>query len=254
MTSRDVSLLQRFLDANRRLSAKFDGVLPADARVDGMMYFLDNEVPRLLRDGDLVADLGSGKMPAVAKALKIEKKLKVIGVDIDPAELARAPAGSYDSTIVADLTRWRGEPIADVAICSAVMEHVTDTAAVLDAMASVLRPGGRAIVFCPCRNAVFARLNLLLPQHIKLRLLDVLYGGGHGVGFPAYYKDCTPGQFEAMAANSGLRVEKLQTFYMSAYFDILAPVHIAWRAYQGAARAISGRQACESFILVAVKD
>ncbi len=249
-----MSMLRRFLAANARASASFDAILPAASRIDGMMQFLHHVVPQALKDGDVVIDLGSGKTPAIDLATKAKKRLTIIGVDIDLAELDRAPEGSYDETIVADLTRWNGEPRGDVAICSAVLEHVTDTAAAVRAIASVLKPGGRALIFVPCRNAAFARLNLALPQSVKLKLLDLLYGRGHGVGFPAYYSNCTPRQFEAMTRAAGMRVDKLSPFYMSAYFNVLTPVHIMWRAYQGAARAVFGREACESFILVAVKE
>lgn len=247
--------LKRFVYLNMRVSEWFDRLLlPAELRVDGMMQFLGVFVPQRLSDGDTVVDLGSGKMPAIDALTKVARRLRVIGVDIDSNELARAPAGCYDSSIVGDITVWRGNAEADVAICSAVLEHVSDTAAALAAVASVLKPGGQALLFCPCRNAAFARLNLLLPQEVKLRLLDLLNGPGHGVGFPALYDRCTPREFERMAHSVGLTPIETRTFYMSTYASVFLPMHVVWRGYQALARLIVGRQACESFILVAIKE
>src|SRR5439155_1407105 len=103
--------------------------------------------------------------------LSVERKgalqLKVIGFDISRSELEAAPQGSYDATICADITRFVGEEKADVAICAALLEHVSDVDKALRGIASMLKPGGLAVVFIPCRNTLFARLNLLLPQNFK---------------------------------------------------------------------------------------
>lgn len=247
-------MLRRLVLANMALSMRFDNLLAESWRVDGMQTFVHSVVPQSLQPGAIVADLGSGKMPAIARVDKVRLGLHVTGVDIDPVELRRAPAGIYDEMVVADLTRWSGEATADVVICSAVLEHVQDTEAAMAAIASALRPGGRALIFCPCRNAAFARINLLLGERLKVRLLDLLYGPGHGVGFPAYYNRCTPGKFAAMARAAGLRVNAVSPFYMSTYFMVFTPMHVVWRALQGLAVAIAGSEACESFVIVASKD
>lgn len=107
-------------------------------------------------------------------------------------------------------------------------------------------------IFAPARNALFARLNLLLPEDFKRRLLFALFPGkakGHD-GFRAYYDKCTPSQIEAMAARHGLVVEQRRIFWISSYFMAFVPAYLAWRAYQGISALFIGDDAAESFIYV----
>ena len=99
----------------------------------------------------------------------------MVGLDIDGKELSAAPDGLYDRTAAADITKYRGQGDADLVICQALLEHVHDTGRALEAIASILKPGGRALIFVPSRNAVYARLNLLLPENLKRRILFAFF-------------------------------------------------------------------------------
>src|SRR5262249_9719381 len=70
---------------------------------------------------------------------------------------------------------YRGSSEADLVICQAVLEHVADTGSAMSCIASMLKPGGVALLFIPSRNAAFARLNLALPSGFKRALLHGLY-------------------------------------------------------------------------------
>ena len=78
--------------------------------------------------------------------------LTVVGIDIDQAELDRAPQGIYDRTICADVSQLRGNADADLLICLAVLEHVRDVSAAFTSIASCLKPGGKALIFDPSRT------------------------------------------------------------------------------------------------------
>jgi 2-polyprenyl-6-hydroxyphenyl methylase/3-demethylubiquinone-9 3-methyltransferase len=176
-------------------------------------------------------------------------------LDICVDELQGAPEGSYDSTIVADLCDFQGSGDADIVICQATLEHVHDTTGAIGAISSILKPGGKAYIFAPCRNAVFARLNLVLPQRAKEKILFwFLPEAEEGQGFPAKYHKCTPSELEALFRESSLRVVERKFFWMSSYFMVFFPVFLVWRVWQGLFYLVAGSNAAETFIYVVQRE
>jgi 2-polyprenyl-6-hydroxyphenyl methylase/3-demethylubiquinone-9 3-methyltransferase len=234
------------------LSDRFDRVfLPREYRIDGCAAFAPEFIMPSLYPGATVVDVGGGKWPAVSAAQKSSLELTIVGFDISKGELDAAPPGIYDSTIYSDVTQFVGEEKADIVICSALLEHVPDVDKALWAIASMLRSGGLALVFVPSRNAAYARLNLLLPQSFKKRLLDSLFPewAPKVLGFPVYYDHCTPRKFKHLAEKNGLRIEKEQLYFCSAYFMLFTPLHILWRIWQVFFRALVDGEAAETFSL-----
>ena len=247
-------MIRWFIAINRKASGAFDRLLPAKFSVDGNRDFLDHIAPGFLTHGLKVIDVGGGRHPFVGAATKSARGLTVTGLDIDGGELAAAPPGTYDETIVADIVNYRGREDADVIVCQAVLEHVPNTQAAFTSLKSMVRPGGRILLFVPCRNAAFARANLLIPQRLKRRMLFYIYPEARGgQGFPSYYDRCTPRDFGRLAKDLGLVIETEKLYWSSAYFTFLAPLHILWRLSQLLAMTIIGRQAAESFSLVIAK-
>jgi SAM-dependent methyltransferase len=244
------SLFYRFTRSQQNLSRSFDRLLPAEYQVDGNRDFLDNWITPYLESGALVYDIGGGKNPVVGVEEKRRFKLRVIGFDIDARELAAAPDGAYDRTIRADITEYRGRADADLVICQALLEHVRDSQAAIDAIASILRPGGRALIFLPSRNAVFARLNLALPERVKRKILYTVFPASErDQGFPAYYDRCTPRDFRRLAGGSGLTVDACRTYFRSGYFSFFFPLHLVWRLWTLVFRFFAREQAAETFSL-----
>jgi 2-polyprenyl-6-hydroxyphenyl methylase/3-demethylubiquinone-9 3-methyltransferase len=245
-------MLRTFLDWQLRLSRRFDRLLPEFYRVDGNDDFRDNILPQYIAQGMLIYDVGGGARPYVAPSLKRRLGLRVIGLDIDATELARAPAGAYDATICADLTRYRGRNDADLVICQATLEHVRDTEPAFAALATIAKPGGRVAIFVPSRNAVFARLNLLLPERLKRFLLFSIFPAEAvgRQGHKAYYDKCDPRQFAALAQRHGFAIERQEHYFMSFYFGFLVPLHMLWRLWIVLFRALRGNQAAETFVMV----
>jgi 2-polyprenyl-6-hydroxyphenyl methylase/3-demethylubiquinone-9 3-methyltransferase len=223
-------------------------VFPAAYRIDGHASFDVDFVTPFLRPGATVVDVGGGKHPTLSPARKAALNLTVIGVDISQAELDAAPSGSYDSTLCADVMKFTGDGSADLAICSAVLEHIADVESALRGIASMLRSEGVALLFIPCRNSLSAQLNLCLPQSFKRKLLNWLFPEMRGVvGFPAYYDRCTPHQIESLALQNGLVPEKVTFYFSSGYFTVFLPAHIFWRLYQALSRLFIGTEAAENF-------
>jgi SAM-dependent methyltransferase len=236
------------------LSCAFDQLLPRSFRVDGSKDFKQRIVPSYLRPGLVVYDIGGGARPCVDLETKRRLGLTVAGVDIDEEQFAKAPRGLYDRAIVADITTYQEQNAADLVVCKSTLEHVRDTEAALARMARLLNPGGTLLVFVPSRNALYARLNVLLPQRLKLRLLSAFMPNqADHLGFPAFYDHCTPHDFRRFAARCGLQIKELRPYYISSYFSVVFPVYVLWRVWILAYRAMAREHAAESFALIARK-
>jgi SAM-dependent methyltransferase len=246
---------RRFIDFQTRLSGRFDHLLPEEFRIDGNREFLDKLVPAFVPPRAVVYDVGGGKNPVVAFQRKSELGLRVIGLDIDGGELAAAPVGSYDETVCADITGYQGQGDGDLVICQALLEHVCDSGAALRAISSILKPGGRALIFVPSRNAVYARVNLLLPEALKRKILFAVFPETRrDHGFRAFYDRCTPVGFAGMAVQHGLLTEHCQPYFQSSYFRFCFPLHAAWRLWMLLFRLFAGRQAAETFTVILRKQ
>ena len=248
-------MLRQILDSQIRWSYAVERRLPPELTTDGYSDFAKRIVPAYLRPGQVVYDVGGGKRPYVTRAQKDSLGLTVVGVDISQSELDQAPAGIYDRTICCDVSRLRGSEDADLLICLAVLEHVRDVAAAFESIASCLKPGGRALIFVPSRNAPFARLGLIVPEGLKRRVLYYVFPQSRGhQGFPSYYNRCTPGDFASLAAKSGLRVEEERLYFVSTYFHALFPAYLLWRLSKQLIYLVSRRAAAETFAMVLSKQ
>jgi SAM-dependent methyltransferase len=249
------SLFYRFTRSQQSWSQWFDRLLPAEYRVDGNQDFVDRWIRGRLGHEAVIYDISGGKNPIIGPDEKRRLGLRVVGLDIDAHELSAAPAGRYDETICADITRYRGQAEADLVICQALLEHVPDSQAAMQAIASILKPGGTALIFLPSRNAVFARLNLLLPEWLKRKILYTVFPATRtDQGFPAFYDRCTPRDLRRIADCSGLTVEACQTYFRSGYFSFFFPLHFVWRLWILAFRFLAGEQAAETFSLALRKS
>ena len=250
----DMAFLKKFFRWQQKLSAAFDKTfLDPSYTTYGTTDFHTSLIPHYIQSNSLVYDIGGGKCPHIFPALKAERHIRTVGVDIDSRELSLAPAGGYDRILCVDITTARGESDGDFIISRSVLEHVKDTRAALTNMATFLKPGGRIIAYAPCRNAWFARLNMLLPEGLKRKLIDYFYadaGLAKVMGFKAYYNRCTPREIESIAREAGLAVVERRLYYMSNYFGFFTPLHIVWRFYQILVRLIGTRQYCEGFAYV----
>jgi len=232
------------------LSKSFDKILPRKYRVDGNQDFLASFVPQYLGKGLIIYDVGGGKNPYLALQRKKELNATIIGVDIDRQELDRAPEGIYDKTICTDISDFKGKGEADLVICQAVLEHVPDTEKAFASIASILKPGGIALIFVPSRNALYARINLLLPQEMKKKILYSIFPNSQrDQGFPSFYDKCTPKDFLSLAQKNKLEVIEERYYYHSAYFSFFFPLYLIWRAWILAFHFFKGRQAAETFAL-----
>ena len=234
-------------------SLAFDRLLPKSMSVEGSRHYRRELLPSFLTPGLKVIDVGSGRYPQISPQLKAQLGLTVVGLDLSAEELAAAPAGAYDTAIASDATKFVGAGDADLVISHCCFEHLPDTEGGFRAVASMLKPGGQAVIYNPSRAALFAKINLLIPEGIKRWFLARLPdGGGHG-GWPAVYDRATPKQFEILAYRAGLDVVEVHRYWISGYFLTVPPAHVAWRVWQAVHRMIRGDEAAESFTTIVRK-
>lgn len=248
------TLVHRAIASQIALSGAFDHLLPHSFRVDGSKDFKRRIVPDHLRSNLVIYDVGGGARPCIDLQTKRRLGLTVVGVDIDGEEFTKAPIGVYDKTIVTDITTCTLENVADLVVCKSTLEHVSNTEAALNAMGRLLKPGGTLLVFAPSRNALYARLNVALPEKIKMKLLSTSLGEkADHLGFPAKYDRCTPRDFRKLISNQNLEIKQINTYYVSSYFSIVFPLYIIWRLWVLTYRALAKEQAAETFSIVARK-
>ena len=248
------TLVHRAIASQIALSGAFDHLLPHSFRVDGSKDFKRRIVPNHLRPNLTIYDVGGGARPCVDLETKHRLGLTVVGIDIDDEEFRKAPTGLYDRTIVADITTCRLESVADLVVCKSTLEHVANTEAAIEAMGRLLKPGGILLLFAPSRNALYARLNLVLPEKAKMTLLSIFLGEkADHLGFPARYDRCTPRDFRRFISTQNLEINELNTYYISSYFSVLFPVYIVWRLWILAYRSLAKEQAAETFSVIARK-
>ena len=246
-------LARGLINSQTALSSAFDRCLPERFRVDGNHHFRSEFIGGFLARNQTVYDLGGGRSPFISKENKAKLGLRLFGLDIDGAELAGAPEGVYDGAVCADVCTYTGPADADLVICQSLLEHVRDTHRAFQCIAGLLKPGGTALIFVPSRNAVYARLNLLLPHGLKRRILYIVFPHTRRKTFPAYYSRCTPRDFRRMAHEHGLEVVSLQPYFLSSYFIFCFPLHLFWRLWILLYERLAGEQAAESFSMAARK-
>ncbi len=228
-----------------RWSWAFDARLPKVYQVDGNKDFAYSFAhPTFDRSSLSMTWTGGGKQPLIDGTSKDEMRLRVIGLDIDENELTPTPARYYDETVCADITKHRGRGDVDLPGAAWICQRLwrCDLGDRHDTEAR--RSGGD---FVPSRNAVFARLNLLLPEGLKKLLYSIYPESRRGQGFRSFYDKCTPRQFRQLASERGLEVVGERLYYSSKYFTFLFPLHLLWRCWVIGFRSIAPASAAETF-------
>lgn len=241
------------IDKNIALSRALDRHLWPSMAVDGNRSFV--AMVRDLVGTDLtVADVGGGKSPLFSVQEVEQKRLSVLGVDIDGAELAAAPEGAYARVVCADISRFEGDSSADVVIVQSLLEHVSDNASGMRGIASLCRPGARVYTFCPSRRAWFAMINRMLSERIKQAILYAIYPHTREKqGFPAFYDRCTPHEMRQAMEAAGLKVERIDPYFISSYFMFCFPLYLGWRLVTVPLMKLWPMAFCETFVIHAVR-
>jgi len=146
----------------------------------------------------------------------------VLSIDVEPECIERLRARYSNrpnlhafvcephTAAFADLARWR----PDSCVCLNVLEHIDDHRRALEAMASVLVPGGAIVLLVPAFQALYGPIDRNL---------------GHRRRY-------TRGMLTALAHSAGLRVEKLHYVNAIGFFGWWINARVFQREAQSASQ------------------
>jgi 2-polyprenyl-6-hydroxyphenyl methylase/3-demethylubiquinone-9 3-methyltransferase len=193
-------------------------------------------VARMLPPGAAILDVGSGRSPAIPADLR-PPDCRYVGLDISARELAAAPVGSYDETVVADLLEPRPELAGrfDLVVSWQVLEHVDSLVVALDSIHMSLRGGGHLAALLSGRWALFAVANRLIPSRIGVRLMGATIERDPETVFPARYDRATMRELTA-ALGRWTAAEVLPCYRGAGYLCAFPRLQALYLAYEGWAR------------------
>lgn len=175
-----------------------------------------------------VVDVGAGRTWYLGKQWRSNPRFRLIGIDIDAAELDLNP--DLDQRIAIDTCKDFGLPdaSADLVLCRALVEHLHDTSGFLRNLYKVLRPGGKAVLSFANPLAPPLLINRMLPRAVSARLLAWLVPGSDGLqGFRTYYDKCLFSTFDRECKRVGFSVDfSYSGYYSSSYFMFFFPLHL----------------------------
>ncbi|MGI9100205.1 MAG: class I SAM-dependent methyltransferase [Solirubrobacteraceae bacterium] len=246
-------LLRRFLDANSRLSARLDQRKDAElyARYDAHVAAAIRALPA----GAIVVDLGGGRHCSFAQHIRPAQNVRVVAVDISPAELAANT--TVHETRVADVSE--GLPFADaevdLLVSRTVLEHVDGVEATVNHIARVLRPGGTTLHLLPCRYALFAIVARTVPFPLAKRILHLLIPSARGVvEFDVFYDHAHPRSLERIFVAAGFRQVDIEcTWDQADYFHPVFPIFLLVLLYQRVAEVLGIRSLAAYAMVRAVR-
>ena len=211
----------------------------------------DRAVGGALEPGQRVLDVGSGRSPSVELAAR-PPGCVYVGTDIVADELLTAPPGSYDDTVVNDITRFTPalENSFDLILSFQVLEHVKPLAPALANIRRYLRPGGRLVAQLSGAFAAFSLIARVTPRPLTEWAQQRLYGRPPDTVFPARYDRCWYG-----ALTSDLQEWSEATvtpLWMAApYFRFSPPLRGAYVAYEEWARRGDRRNLAPYYLIEA---
>ena len=172
-----MGIIRKLVNQQIAFSNRFDNkFIKKKFLIDGNQDYIKVILPTFLdtiKHNSTVYDVGCGKNPAIPIEIKKSQHLKITGIDISKNELLKAPFETLDNCIEADICNYNGNNDGDLVLCQALLEHVPNVESAFKSISSLLQKDGVALIFVPSRNAVFAQLNLILPQKIK----KILFSG-----------------------------------------------------------------------------
>jgi len=208
--TRPTGIAQIVRDAGR-------GILPARYDEPRTRVALERAVRAQLRPGQRILDVGSGAGPFLAPDERPEG-VHYAGLDIDARELAKAPAGWYDESLVADITVPDERLVGrfDLIISNQVFEHVKPLGPALAHLRSYLAPDGVMVTKLSGAFSVFALVNRVVPHRVAVWGLHHFLGDDPERIFPAHYDKCWDSALRRLMADwSDVRIDPL---YMGAEY------------------------------------
>ena len=209
----------------------------------------------LIGEAGAVLDVGGGARPTVAPAERAVGST-YCGLDVTGHELSRAPEGSYDQTVVADITRREPalEGRFDLAVSWLVLEHVSSLEAAMRNVRAYLQPGGHLVAQLPGAFSVFALLNRAVPHTWAVRIMGWVQGRPAESVFPAHYDRCWHSALEQLMRHGWSSAEVQPLFTGAPYFRFSKAARAVYLFYEEIIYALDARNLAPYYLVVARAD
>jgi SAM-dependent methyltransferase len=206
----------------------------------------------VLRPGQRILDVGAGARPTVPVSER-PSACDYVGLDISSTEMDKAPAGSYDSVVVGDITK----PIPglaaefDLILSWLVLEHVKPLESAFANLNSYLRPGGVFLAELSGSFSLHAVVNRLLPPQASRWILHRIQGRDPDTVFRAHYDR---GWYSALNRSFGqnwLHVEVEPLFTGARYLDFSRTLRSVYLSYEEVAYRAGWRNLAAYYLVEA---
>jgi SAM-dependent methyltransferase len=237
-----VSLVRSFFASNKRLSQR----ITPDHFHEANVFAAYHKIGAMLLshpDTKIVLDVGAGKQWHFPQHYKSWYGIKLIGLDIDGAEMQDNLL--LDEKIECDVVEQIPVPVesVDLVMISSGIEHFSNNETFLKNAFAALRPGGYLIAQFPGRYAPFAVANRWLPKSTSKKVLATSMGEtSEHLGFTAHYDRTNYSAFRKIVQAAGFDVVyHLPGYNSSSYFEFFVPLYLASYLYDSAMHAVGLR-------------
>lgn len=192
-----------------------------------------------LRPAVRILDVGGGAQPSLSPDRRPED-CEYVGMDISSEELRKAPPGSYDEQLAADVVQFQPqlEGRFDLVVSWFVLEHVAPLDVALDNMRRYLKPGGVLIAQLAGGRSPSGLINRVVPHSLAKTILKNLLAEDPERVFPAHYDRCWQSALVPMMESNWDDVEVTPLHTGAGYLRfsrLLTGIFIAYEewAYRG---------------------
>lgn len=245
-------MIKKFVEFNKAWCLDFLEKHPLDKKNINNVY--RKIVKKHLREGMLIYDVGGGKNCRYLSDIDFDT-MEVVTLDISDEELDLNTG--IKEKIQCDVCKTIPIPKGnvDMITSSSVCEHLLDPKSYYENAYNALKPGGTFINMFPCRYAVFATINRILPKEFARKVLYFfLPGAKKDCGFPAYYERLYFDQVMEDLKNQGFEVTGVYTRYLQCdYYIFLIPLFLLNYAWDALTKALGLRNLASHMLVVAKK-
>ena len=248
-------MIRALIRANRRVCDKLAPHFPQTTPNMERLYVEKVAEHVNAKPGQVIIDVGGGRSCRFVEALEPPRRGTIIAIDVAPGEMQHNT--DVDAKVVGDVTR--ALPLEDQSVdliaSRSVLEHLPRLEPFMREAFRVLRPGGQCIHFFPCKFALFAMANQLIPNRVAKRLLYSVFEESAGIGgFPAHYDHCHDPAFTRLLEKNGFEILwRHHGYYQAHYFSFAVPLYVLAALYEMAVAALGLKRLCAYLIVIARK-
>lgn len=240
--------------ASRAARESVRGRLPPRYATDTWHVPFQPRLESALVPGVRILDVGAGARPMVLPADR-PPGTRYVGLDLLADELEKAPPGSYDDFVVADVCDLRPELVGqfDLVVSWLTMEHVRDVPRALHTLSRYQKPGGRFLGYLAGKWSAHAVLNRVVPHAIAKRAMRRLLQREPDTVFRAYYDSCSHDELQAVAREAWSESVVVPLFTGGWYFRFSGVVRAPYLVYEEWAWATGRRNLASYYLIDAIR-